>query len=215
MLSACAPSGSDDELPVVDLDAADTRDVNLSTLIDDVRIIPLETSEEYLVSNPHVWFADDFVLVGSFQVGSRKPGKLFRFDLSGKFINEVGAGTGGKGPGEHMGEPLVVRYYEDDQLIQVNWGGKSRDPQLFNLAGDFVRDIHVPDTGPMGLHYVERWDDSTWFGSAFGIVGRPEGDSSLIHFFTSDGRKVSDIPRLIFPKGKPYPALSPAPPPET
>lgn len=106
ILSVCAPSESDEELPAVDLDAADTRDVNLSTLVDEVRVIPLETSEKYLVSNAQIWSADDFVLVGSFQVGSRKPGRLFRFDLNGKFINEIGAGTGGKGPGEHIGRTI-------------------------------------------------------------------------------------------------------------
>lgn len=121
-LSACAPSGSDEGLPVVNLDATDTRDVNLSALVDEARIIPLETSEKYPVSNAQIWFSDDFVLVGSFQVGSRRPGKLFRFDLNGKFINEIGTGTGGKGPGEHVGEPLIVRYYKEEQMIQVNWG---------------------------------------------------------------------------------------------
>ena len=215
ILSACAPSESVEELPVVNLDAADTRELNLSTLVDEVRVIPLETSEKYLISYPQACFADDFVLVGSFQVGSpRKPGRLFRFDLNGKFINEIGAGTGGKGPGEHMGEPLAIRYYEDEQLIQVNWGGKWRDPQLFNLAGDFVRDIHVPDSGSMGLQFVERWNDSTWFGSAFGIVGPNDfspGDSNLVHFFTNDGRDVSDIPRLIFAARKHSIGLPPAP----
>src|SRR5690606_944201 len=212
ILSACALSESDEGLAVVDLDAAETRDVNLSALIEEARIIPLETCAECLVSNAQVWFADDFILVGSFQPGMRsKPGRVFRFDLRGEFINEIGGGTVGKGPGGHLGEPLVVRYFEDGQLIQVNWGGKWRDPQLLNLAGDFVRDIHVPETGPMGLQYAERWNDSTWFGSAYGIVGRTDGDSSLIHFFTSDGRTVGNIPRLIFPKDKPVMALPPAP----
>jgi hypothetical protein len=42
--SACAsPERKAEGVAVVDIEAAETRDVNLSSLIDNVRIIPLET----------------------------------------------------------------------------------------------------------------------------------------------------------------------------
>ncbi len=218
LMFACSPSESIKDLPVVNLDAANTQDLDLSTLVDEVRIIPLETHEKFLISNPQVCFTHDFILVGSFQRGpGREPGRLFRFDYNGKFINEIGAGSGGKGPGEHIGEPSGIRYYEDDQHIQVNWGGRGLDPQLFNLSGDFVQDVQIPkildNNATGGMDYVERWDDSIWFASSFGLPGPPyvPGDSSLINFFSSDGQVVKVIRRTIFSSQESALGLPPSP----
>jgi hypothetical protein len=211
ILSACGTSDLAQELPVVNLNNVPTQAVNLSTLLEEVRIIPLETGDNYLISYPQVWFADSFILVGSFQMGAQaQPGRLFRFDLNGKFLNEIG--KGGKGPGEHIGVPFGIRYFEDDSLIQVNWGGGGRDPQLFNLSGDFVQAVNVPKLSN-SFDFIERLNDSTWFGSGRGIVGPPfsPGDSSLIHFFLSDGTKVSDIPRLKFSTSQRPLAMPPSP----
>lgn len=82
--------------------------------------------------------------------------RFFQFDLNGSFINEMG--TYGRGPGEHTYNPEGIRYYTDDSLIQVNWGGRGREPQLFDLAGNFVRDVHVPainsTKATLGLTYL-------------------------------------------------------------
>jgi hypothetical protein len=41
--------------------------------------------------------------------------RLLRFDVNGKFLDEIG--KPGRGPGEHTNEPQNIRYHKDEKII--------------------------------------------------------------------------------------------------
>lgn len=177
----------------------------LSELVSDFRVIPLETRPECMISNTQLVFSKDFIFVGT----QNFPGaaRLYRFDNNGKFLNEYG--KSGQGPGEHIGYMAdVIHCYENEKNILVKWVGTSEKPQLFDFNGSFLGEVKQPYEF---VRYIDRWSDSVWFstGAMAGNV-RNVADSFALVFYNSDGKIISQVPRIEYPP-KNYKGYTPSP----
>jgi len=170
------------------------KEFKLSELISDFQVIPLETKPECMISNTQIVFSKEFILVGT----QNFPGaaRLYRFDNTGKFLNEYG--KSGQGPGEHIGYMAdVIHCYENEKNILVKWVGTSEKPQLFDFNGTFLREIDQPYEL---VRYIEKWSDSVWFSTGL-MAGkvRLAVDSFALVFYNSDGKILRKVPRREFP----------------
>lgn len=86
----------------------------LSELVTDVRILPLETSEECLIGSVGRFYVgkNDIILVGH-----NDPSQLMRFSLEGRFLNFIG--REGPGPGEYR-NVWGITPFEDSAVVYVN-----------------------------------------------------------------------------------------------
>ncbi len=185
-----------DALPVLDLNtlSEDSVIVNLSSLIDDFYVIPLETSEKSLFSYVNYFnICGDYILAGTQEFPG--PARLYRFDWEGNFINEIG--HPGNGPGEHTGyAQTLCNCYPEEDRVEVKWFG---DIQLFNFEGKHLGNLKTPED----VYNLYRFSDSVWFssGSLAAYPFRPM-DSLALVFFDQDGAILNDIKRQNYPSGK-------------
>jgi hypothetical protein len=175
----------------------EVREVKLSDLFSDFQIIPLETKPECLIGSPTIKLSDNYIFVGS-QILS-DPARLFRFDMNGYFINEIG--SGGRGPNEHvgyfLGQTLPI---DDDSTIIVTWQGFGEHPHIYHYNGTFIEKV----IKPMKLiGNIYRWSNDVWFstGKCAGIPEYPR-DSIKLVFYDNKGTILETIPRLKYPGQK-------------
>lgn len=167
----------------------------LSELFSDFQAIPLETRKECLIQNTMIELSEDNIFVGTQNFPN--PARLYRFDMHGKFLNEIG--RPGKGPGEHSGyQQDFIRYQDKDRNIIVVWN--TNQPQLFNPEGQLLSIIQWPYSRMMDIY---KWGNEEWFSTG-SSGGRPENpsDSVLLVFYTTEGRVTKIIPRTVFPSSK-------------
>lgn len=110
------------------------KTVTISDIASDVRYIPLETNDEYLVSRkPEYYFSDSLIFVSS-------DNRLLVFDYTGKFIRQIG--KPGRGPGE-IDLIAFISILEKEQIVivQTNW---SRKLMYFSFDGTFIKSISRP-----------------------------------------------------------------------
>jgi len=183
-------------IPIIRLDLVkdSATVVPLSTLFEDVEIIPLETRPECLVGYSSNFLTDHSVITGVRNYGA--PIRLYEFDLNGKFIQELGGV--GKGPGEHQGSMMgPVTFYPEDGSIIASFAGASDEEQLFDREGHFIKTIDLP--WDMGSTVYRIADDL--FLSAGIISGTPKfkKDSFQIVLHRSNGDWVKSFPRKNYP----------------
>ena len=121
ILTACSSNDTSDAiLQEATVDGATITEINidavpsnpekigLSEFFDGLEIIRLESSEEALVMNTRLDFADNFFLLGT---QTSQAARLLRFDYEGNYLNTIGAEGGG--PGEHQGSLITtLEYYK-------------------------------------------------------------------------------------------------------
>ena len=184
------------EIPIIRLDLApdSAKIINLSALIREIDIIPLETKKECLISYAHTHFSKDNIYVWT-QVWPRV--YLYKFDNNGKFIQQIG--KQGKGPGEHTGNSVnEIHVYDNKKQIEVHFGGTPGEmPKLFDNNGNYIHDIKYPYKL---MSNFNRYNDSIWF-SLGSIAGNPhyKRDSIMLVFFDKDGKVLKEYPRLKYP----------------
>ena len=182
------------KIPVIHFDKLpdELRETGISEIIDDYRVIPLETKEECLVGNAMTYLFEDKIIVGT-QINFPDPVTCYMFDDKGRFIKNVGAG--GNGPGEHSGY-LVSSLFP---LIDTNMFVMSftSENQLFDSKGDFVSDVKQPyDLMGNSVSY----SGDTWY-SPGAVEGHPfySRDSVLVVIHRPDGEIIKRIPRTVYP----------------
>jgi hypothetical protein len=109
-----------------------TESVGLSQIAEEVKYIPLESSNEALLGNVQkIMIAENTIIVSDiYGSGSR----LLLFDLNGKFIKQVG--SMGNGPGEY-GQISDFYLAKNNTEIQVVTNNK-KNILRFSLIGDFI-----------------------------------------------------------------------------
>ncbi|MFA8436939.1 MAG: 6-bladed beta-propeller [Marinifilaceae bacterium] len=99
MVSACNTTGkndseNDNECFLLPFESIESEEYNNLFEIKDIKTIPLETSDEVLISdNYKLKIVDDNIFILDYGMG-----QLFRFDMKGLFLNKIG--TVGRGPKE-------------------------------------------------------------------------------------------------------------------
>ncbi len=172
---------------------SEIHEVKLSELLENFQIIPLETKEECLISNTMITFSEDFILVGT----QNFPGtaRLYRFDKSGSFIDEIG--KAGRGPGENEGYVVdMINFFEDNRTILAKWNGIGDKPQLYNNNGTLLFEINQPSR----FDNIRRWSESAWFSKG-SLAGNPWTlrDSIALIFYNKEGEILNTIPRRSYP----------------
>mgnify|MGYP006281217295 CR=1 FL=1 len=182
------------KIPVIHFDRLpdELNETGISEIIDDYRVIPLETKEECLVGNAMTYLFEDKIIVGT-QINFPDPVTCYMFDDKGRFIKNVGAG--GNGPGEHSGY-LVSSLFPliDTNMFVLNFMAEN---QLFDSNGDYVSDVKQPYE-LMGNSVSYSGD--TWYspGSVRGHPFYPR-DSVHVVIHNRDGKIIKRIPRTIYP----------------
>lgn len=140
LLSACNQIDQQ-KTPVynIDLENLSKEPLNLNNLIEDVEIIPLETSDNsLLVYINGINLFDDKIIIYD---GSNK--KILAFDEQGNFLHPIG--KIGKGPGEYQYpyKPVIVPNKNHISFIDI----RTRKLMTFTTAGEFVDDLHLSLNG--------------------------------------------------------------------
>ena len=155
-LNSCAgdPSESPDGIIEIDvLQAFDTqKNLNATELIDEVEIIPLESTLDsyfrysycYSVGNKYILVVDS------------EGAKMVLFDRKGKFIRAVG--KKGKGPGE-FGFPKVATMDPDEEFIYISDAGINKLVK-FSIKGIFINEISTKEISPSkfapGIEFINK-----------------------------------------------------------
>ena len=156
VLTSCTgdPSESPDGIIEIDvLQAFETqRNLNASELIDEVEIIPLESTVDSYFSYSNCYsVGNNYILV----VDS-EGAKLVLFDRKGKFIRTIG--KKGKGPGE-LGRPHVATMDSDEEFIYVSDTGINKLVK-FSIKGLFIKEISTKEILPSkfakGIEFINK-----------------------------------------------------------
>jgi hypothetical protein len=125
----------------VNIDNAETRELNLSELATDFKMVMLETKEGALLNNPSEFaLNDEYILIVDWE---QIPAKIFTSE--GKFIRDIG--NIGVGPDEYLSveSPHIDK---NDNSIWLLLGGNYSHPKegwiyVYNNSGELVNKINT------------------------------------------------------------------------
>lgn len=185
------------EIPKLHLDQVDDSAtvIRLSELFENFRIIPLETTDESLISLPGTIELTGHSILTWTQVGIG-PCRVLEFDLEGRYLREYG--RGGRGPGEHGGYVVEeLSSFPEHGEVFISFMGMGPENQLFSMDGKFLRSVKNPVEFTGG---IKRFNDSIWMTSG-SLAGYPEfrRDSIRLIFYSSNGFEIKVWPRSIYP----------------
>jgi hypothetical protein len=184
------------KIPVIHFDRLpdELRETGISEIIDDYRMIPLETKEECLIGNAMTFLFEDKIIVGT-QKNFPNPVICYMFDKDGKFITEVG--SGGNGPGEHTGYILSsLLPLPDTNMFVLSFMAEN---QLFNSNAEFVSNVKQP--------YELMGNSVSYSGDIWYSPGTVRGhpfyprDSVLLVMHNRKGEIKNRIERTVYPPG--------------
>lgn len=141
MLCSCASESSQSGITTVDVASGikEAKALATSSLFDKVEYIPLETTDESIISSvADIRVMNDYILMSS----SDLPIKLFD-RKTGKFIREIGKLGGG--PEEYSrggGAPIVMYVDAGDQTIYV--ASQNKELQHYDVKGNYLGKIAYP-----------------------------------------------------------------------
>ena len=145
----------DPDCPIVNLGIQlDSYDRNFfEQCVDDFRLIPLETAEEYLIGNiSNMAMVNDTLII----VDADKAQKIFLFDMNGRFIRTVG--SLGEGPDEYQ-SLSNVSFFENNILLH-DWT-RARC-QTYDLSGNVIDRQRLKRSRP---HNIAKINDTIIAGS--------------------------------------------------
>lgn len=120
-----------------------TLRVPLSTLVDTLKVIRLESSEEALIGVGTCDFSQNYIAVVERMRDA--PCKLFTKD--GKFISNLGGF--GKGPGEYLFNPRSIEIDEENERLFF-FANNSRKIFEYDFNGNLIREIPLAYYGLCG-----------------------------------------------------------------
>ena len=134
-LASCRTDES--TIPVVRLTPSGEEGIiRLSDLFDSIAIVPLETSENSLLSSiSEVGFCKEKIIVKDRKLGIKV------FDIKGRYLNSIG--SFGSGPGE-FGRGGRTYVSEKENAVYVINHSK-RTLMKYDMSGDFVSSIPIPE----------------------------------------------------------------------
>lgn len=124
----------------------DTLDMSLSSLVEDLYVIPLDNRDEALTSGEQVYACEHYLLTWK---NLRESVKLF--SKSGKYIGNIG--NIGQGPGEYQMIYDTQIDEENNRIYLMPWNATS--VLVYDLQGNYLQDIPLPAMAPKGVFYVD------------------------------------------------------------
>jgi hypothetical protein len=187
-------------LPVIDADhPSGSIELALSDLLEDIRMVPLETSDSVLVNaqQPGTHVSERYIIAAGAD-------KMLLFDREGRFIRTLM--TQGNGPNEYpqyvsnmqTDEARGILYYQDPMNADEIYGLNLADGRFLPpIKPEFSR-FQTAQTDAMGRLY----SFSTQRFSAFGAnMGQAEGSDTTVLVYRYDPSANS-----LQPFSRPYPA---------
>jgi hypothetical protein len=110
-------------------------ELKLSSIADSIKYIVLSKEKELLIKNFYdLQMTDSDLLINS-------QGLIYRFDISGKFLNIIG--KTGRGPTEYLpGSTFTIDPSSKDIYVKRNY---LHDYVSFNLSGSFIKKLSLRD----------------------------------------------------------------------
>lgn len=184
---------NDSKIPKLNLDMApdSAKNISLSSLIEKIKIIPLETKNNCLIGSiGEIHLSENYILIASGL-------NLYQFDLEGKFLHEIGGV--GKGPGEHSRNYNHLIISEEDQHIMLSY--QLKDSHLFDFNGNFIKTIPTYYKSPDNIAKLNK---NIYVGahSISSEITRVR-DTVSLYFFDSKGKILNYFPRTTYPPPKP------------
>jgi hypothetical protein len=110
----------------------------ISSIAKSIRYIPLETTNECLLSNELQVYCGEYIFIGD-----QKTQLFFRFDLDGNLLNQIGKIGGG--PGEYPKNAIFFHVDEEDKSVYII-SSFDRSLYKYTYEGQFVKKIPLEDT---------------------------------------------------------------------
>ncbi len=178
LLTTCIGGNRQKLVPVIDLqNPGQTRDILLSELLDDIRLVKLETNDEILLGQYTNY------LVGKEQIITIDSDKILQFSNTGEFVRTLA--TAGNGPDEFL-RPEAFALDDKNGILYINHRGDSRNILVFDLkTGNRIKRI---TTGVDNLisQIIVSGD------SILTVVPRMNRDYNLYNLTTS-GKRINGI----------------------
>lgn len=183
----------DDACVMVDLagylESDEDNDLSLSTLIDSLEYVPLQTPDDLPVD---ILLTVRMTSDGIFVLDRQQ--RLFRFDRQGRFLNLIGGR--GEGPAEYVGA-VDFEVDETKEAVYV-FDIHRKKVKAYRMSGAFWKDIMVPE----GVESIALVDDSCfigykpWYRATDGtdqcmVFGEASGEVETILFARKD--KVGEM----------------------
>ncbi len=206
MFAACSPSidsvgeyvevdGKKIPLLNIGLIEEDPTIIGLSSIFEDVEIIPLETDKKCMIQNWMTGLSPNSLYLAT-QTGGIGPVRLMEFDFEGKYLRDFGGG--GKGPGEHTGYYLNdIKYYEEPNVVLADFNGYPMENQLFTPEAEFLGEIKNSFDLGSGMGMINE----NLFFTLGVIYGKPNyrRDSVLLEWHDKNGKPIKSIERTTYP----------------
>lgn len=121
------------------------RDLRLSDLADNIKIVRLETTDASMTGEGMTWITGNRIIIFC-------DGEIKQFDLDGKYIGKIGAR--GNGPGEYYIAPYDI--YADPSAERIYLVSYSADNIIsYNYDGSFASNIPLAQKMPKGCIKVD------------------------------------------------------------
>ncbi len=131
----------------IDLDEKVDESISITDFIEEIRIIPLETSADNMVGFvKQLEMDDENIILHDYQ-------SIYCFDWDGKLLSKFS--HIGKGPGEYL-RIRNIRLFSEKKSILIS-DVKQKKILEYNFNGDFLREISIP--GSYG-HFVLLKDNN-------------------------------------------------------
>jgi hypothetical protein len=125
LITSCNGRISQKPFPVIDLqNPGDTRDIYLSELLDDIRLVKLETNDEILLGQY------TYYLVGERYIITIDNDKILQFSNNGRFLRTLA--KAGNGPEEFLRAEAFALDDKND-ILYINHRSDSRNISAFDL----------------------------------------------------------------------------------
>lgn len=178
LIASCAGRNNKKSIPVIDLqNPGESTVINLSQLLDDIRLVRLETGNDILLGE------NTSYLVGDKYIISIDNNKILQFSNKGDFLRTLA--TAGKGPAEFL-RAEAFALDEKKDILYINHRGDSRHIISFDLKNG-ERINRIPTGVDNLILQIIVSDDSL-----LTIVPKLSNEYNLLTITTS-GRFISGI----------------------
>ena len=156
----------------------------ISSIAHSIKYIPLESTDECLLSNELQIYCGDFVFVGD-----QKTQLFFRFDLNGNLLNQIG--KRGNGPGEYSGA-IFFHVNESEESVYVV-SVPDRSLYIYTYDGQFVKKVAIEESSwtiAMDKDYIYYYNN---------YYNRIKKDKNRFELFKADknGKVINKTPTSI------------------
>lgn len=159
--------------------------INLSQVAEKITYIPLEVTDESLLSEElQIFYAKDDIFVGDQQTGL-----FYRFDKSGKFLNKIG--RKGDGPEDY---PSAIYFYVDEpnrNILLIS--PQTKTLYQYTFEGIFQRKITLEET-PWMIEKVSG--QYLFFNQRFNRIEN-QSDVKELYLADSNGKIIQTMPTTI------------------